>query len=412
MLPQQNITPVASRTPCRHFDGIDVIRGLCIMNVVLHHTNIRIPFADSPLGALLPKLVINALFWTGDYSVKIFFVVSGFLITNSILGRWQDLRSISVPTFYRLRFARIAPCLLALLAVLSGLHLAHLEGFTINPERTTLLRAIFAALTFHINWLEAHVGYLPGSWDVLWSLSVEETFYLAYPLLCRFVRNRVVLLATAAALVIAGPIARTHAFNDIWYDYSYLGGMDCIAIGCVTAMLARMSWAQCIPVWCLASIGGALILVVWFRSIAHRLGLLASGLEVTVLGIGVALVILAMSWSSRSGTAGRFIAGPATSIFRWYGRNSYEIYLTHMFVVLVVTQIFETTHASVRLIPLLFASNLIFAGVLGYAVARWFSEPMNRKLRAGLIFHGREKTLDTAILIEQHPPVQQPPISF
>ena len=385
MLPQQNTTPVASRTPGRHFDSIDVIRGLCIMNVVLHHTNIRIHFADSPLGALLPKFATNALFWTGDYSVKIFFVVSGFLITNSILGRWQDLPSIHVPNFYRLRFARIAPCLLALLAILSALQFAHVPGFTINPERTTLWRALVAALTFHINWLEARVGYLPGSWDVLWSLSLEETFYLAYPLLCRFVRNRVVLLAIAAALVIAGPIARTHAFNDIWYDYSYLGGMDCIAIGCVTAMLARRNWAQRIPAWCPASIGSALILVVWFRNIAQKLELLTSGLEVTVLGIGVAMVILSMNRRSRSGTANNFIGGPATSIFRWYGRNSYEIYLTHMFVVLVATKIFEATHASFHLIPLLFASNLVIAGVLGYAVARWFSEPMNRKLRTPLI---------------------------
>jgi peptidoglycan/LPS O-acetylase OafA/YrhL len=385
MLPLQNTASVASRTPGRHFDGIDVIRGLCIMNVVLHHTNIRIQFAESPLGALLPKFAINALFWTGDYSVKIFFVVSGFLITNSILGRWQDLPSIHLPNFYRLRFARIAPCLLALLAILSALQFAHVPGFTINPERTTLWRALFAALTSHINWLEARVGYLPGSWDVLWSLSVEETFYLAYPLLCRFVRSRVLLMVIAGALVIAGPIARAGAFNDIWYDYSYLGGMDCIAIGCVTALLARTDWAQRLPAWWLASCGVSLILVVWFRSVAQKLGLLTSGLEVTVLGIGVALVILSTSRSSGKMTASRLIAGPATPIFRWYGRNSYEIYLTHMFVVLVATQIFEATHASVRLIPLLFVSNLVIAGLLGYAVARWFSEPMNRKLRARLV---------------------------
>jgi peptidoglycan/LPS O-acetylase OafA/YrhL len=390
MLARQLGAPALSGTPGKHFDGIDVIRGLCIMNVVLHHTNIRIAFADSPLGALLPKFAINAFFWTGDYSVKIFFVVSGFLITNSILGRWQDLTSIHVSSFYRLRFARIAPCLLALLCMLSALQFAHAPGFTINPERATLWRALFAALTFHINWLEARVGYLPGSWDVLWSLSVEETFYLAYPLLCRFVRSRVLLLVIAAALVVVGPIARRGAFNDIWYDYSYLGGMDCIAIGCVTAMLAGTNWKQRIPTWCLASIGSALILAVWFRSIAQKLGLLTSGSEVTVLGIGVTMVILSTSRNSGSKKASRFIGGPVTSIFRLYGRNSYEIYLTHMFVVLVATQIFEATHASVRLIPLLFVSNLIIAGLLGAAVACWFSEPMNRKLRTGLNLPSRE----------------------
>jgi len=120
--------------------------------------------------------------------------------------------------------------------------------------------------------------------------------------------------------------------------------------------------------------------MVWFRSVAQKLGLLTSGLEVTVLGIGVALVILSTSRSS-----GNMTASPAATVFRWYGRNSYEIYLTHMFVVLVATQIFEATHASVRLIPLLFASNLIIAGLLGYAVARWFSEPTNQELRGRLL---------------------------
>ena len=36
----------------------------------------------------------------------------------------------------------------------------------------------------HLNWLEARTGYLPAAWNVLWSLSVEEAFYLAFPLLC------------------------------------------------------------------------------------------------------------------------------------------------------------------------------------------------------------------------------------
>ena len=47
-----------------------------------------------------------------------------------------------------------------------------------------LPRALFSALTFHLNWLEAKTGYLPANWDVMWSLSVEEMFYLFFPLVC------------------------------------------------------------------------------------------------------------------------------------------------------------------------------------------------------------------------------------
>ncbi|HWZ98085.1 MAG TPA: acyltransferase [Candidatus Dormibacteraeota bacterium] len=380
-LDKQEAATAALHGKGRRLDGVDVIRGLCIMNVVLHHTNIRIHFAESSLGALLPKTAINALFWTGDYAVKIFFVISGFLITSSILGRWNELQKIEWRKFYGMRFARIAPCLLALLVILSALHLGRLDGFTINPDRASLWRALIAALTFHINWLEAHVGYLPGSWDVLWSLSVEETFYLAYPLLCRFVRNRFVLLAIGAALIVAGPFARAHAFNDIWYDYSYLGGMDAIAIGCVTAIAARSQWIQRVPRWVLVTAGVLLVSMAWFRAIAMKLGISYNGLDVTVLAIGAALVILAITRSEASGEEKSWLSGGGTAIVRWYGCNSYEIYLTHMFVVLWGVQIFLWRKISINAAPIWFLGILIVAGLLGEVVARFFSEPMNEWLR-------------------------------
>ena len=380
----QEAAAVALHSARKRLDGVDVIRGLCIMNVVLHHTNIRIHFAESSLGALLPKTAINALFWTGDYAVKIFFVVSGFLITSSILGRWGELAKTDWKAFYRMRFALIAPCLLALLVILSALHLSGLTGFTIDPAKTKLWRALVAALTFHINWLEAHVGYLPASWDVLWSLSVEETFYLAYPLLCRFVRNRFVLLAIGLALVVAGPIARAHAFNDIWYDYSYLGGMDAIAIGCCTAIAARSERLTRIPTWLLASAGILFLSTAWFRAIAMWLGISANGLDVTVLAVGAALLILAIKRADVSSAGKSWLSGRATSVIRWYGRNSYEVYLTHAFVVLWGVQLFRKLQVPMNFAPLWFLAILAVAGFLGAAVAKWFSEPLNQSLRKNL----------------------------
>jgi peptidoglycan/LPS O-acetylase OafA/YrhL len=374
----------ALRSRGKRLDGVDVIRGFCIMNVVLHHTNIRIHFAESSLGALLPKATINALFWTGDYAVKIFFVVSGFLITSSILGRWGELPKIEWKKFYGLRFARIAPCLLALLAILSVLHLGRVPGFEIGAEKTSLWRALVAALTFHINWLEAHVGYLPGSWDVLWSLSVEETFYLGYPLLCRFVRNRFALLAIGASLIVAGPIARVHSFNDIWYDYSYLGGMDAIAIGCLTSFAARSKWIERIAPWMLVGAGTVVLSTAWFRALAGKLGLFSTGLDMTVIACGAALLILGVNRIEAGSERKNWLSGRTTAIFRWYGRNSYEVYLTHMFVVTFGVQIFRRGHIPINAAPVWFLGILIVAGLVGAAVARWFSEPVNQMLREKL----------------------------
>ena len=106
-------------------------------------------------------------------------------------------------------------------------------------ENGGLAQALFAALTFHVNVLEAKRGYLPGNWDILWSLSVEEVFYFFFPLVARLFGRGKMLIVLLIGFVALGPFARTvltHG-NEIWKEYSYLGGMDAIALGCLTALL-------------------------------------------------------------------------------------------------------------------------------------------------------------------------------
>src|SRR3989338_1930654 len=159
-------------------DGIDLLRGICIISVILLHCKGNIPFDHN----IIPQWLFNIIFGSGYYGVIIFFVISGFLITSHCLQRWGSTQHVHVRAFYRMRFARIMPCLLLLLTVLSVLDLLHINGFIIHT--TTLPKALFSALTFHINYLQAKTGYLPGNWDVLWSLSVEEVFYLFFPIIC------------------------------------------------------------------------------------------------------------------------------------------------------------------------------------------------------------------------------------
>src|ERR1700751_3503878 len=218
--------------------GIDLLRGLAIFFVLMNHVNKQLLFAHLPSTKGFSKQLVASLVWNGQQGVQIFFAVSGFLITSKSLRRWKSPAQVSVTDFYRLRFARIAPLLAGLLAVLSVLHLAHVPHFVVRPETGGLGRALVAALTFHVNLLEARRGYLPGSSDILWSLSVEETFYFAFPWVCRLFGRGKLLIALLLVFVALGPFGRsvlTHG-NPVWREYSYLGGMDAIAMGCLTAI--------------------------------------------------------------------------------------------------------------------------------------------------------------------------------
>ena len=226
------------------FDTIDLLRGLSIVSVVLLHTWLRMHFAGFHLHFPPSPWALFVLLRNGGNGVTLFFAISGFLITLTSLRRFGSLANMRPGVFYRIRFARIAPLLLSLLAVLSVLHLTHVDGFRIKGA--TLPRALLSALTFHLNWLEAvHMhAYLPANWDVLWSLSVEEMFYLFFPLIAlaafRLRCGPIPFIAMLSVFVVLGPLARTIlTTNDQWRDTSYLAGMDAIALGCLTALLTQ-----------------------------------------------------------------------------------------------------------------------------------------------------------------------------
>jgi peptidoglycan/LPS O-acetylase OafA/YrhL len=358
-------------------DAVDILRGLAIFFVLMNHVNIRLLLARVPYTDGLPPQLVQSLVWNGQFGVQIFFAISGFLITSITLRRWGSLSSVSVRDFYLLRFARIAPLLLVLLAVLSAFHWAHFKDFVVPARTGGLGRALVAALTFHLNLLEARRGYLPGNWDILWSLSVEEMFYLFFPLLARLLGRGKLFTAILLAFVVLGPFGRralTHG-NQIWQEKSYLGGMDAIALGCLTAFLvSRIRFRR--PVLQTSSCIGIalLVLILGFASKPFMRSLDRIGLEETILAIGTCLIIVAAAQTQwRSPHA----LGPLLRL----GQRSYEVYLTHMFVVFGFFNLFVKMGKPMQAIPVLFVVTIVTAALLGDLVASFYSEPMNRRLR-------------------------------
>ena len=79
-----------SSEPPSRLDGVDVLRGLCVLLVVLHHIHLRFVLNHYDVDAL-PGVLNQVLFWSGYYAVITFFVISGFLITRLSVRRWGSL---------------------------------------------------------------------------------------------------------------------------------------------------------------------------------------------------------------------------------------------------------------------------------------------------------------------------------
>jgi peptidoglycan/LPS O-acetylase OafA/YrhL len=375
--------PIFNRPPnaghsWNRLEGVDLLRGAAIFFVLMNHVNMRLLLGHVLYGQNLPPQVLSTLVWSAQYGVQIFFAVSGFLITSTSLRRWGSPAGVRPREFYLLRFARIAPLLILLLVILIALHCIGVPWFVVPGRMGGLGSALFAALTFHINVLEAHRGYLPGSWDVLWSLSVEEAFYLFFPIVFLWLGRGRWLDLLLIALVAIGPFARTilAGQNEVWQEYSYLGGADAIAMGCLTALCVprlRLSRGKLLAG---RGIGLAFIaFILGFSIFVEQIGLPHLGLDMTIIALGTCLV---MATAAQAGCPLPMMVRPLL----WFGQRSYEIYLTHMFVVIGLYVLFVRLGEPSIGVPALFISTVLLSGILGEFVARFYSEPMNRYLRS------------------------------
>ena len=377
---QRGVNPgaLAMGNGANRYDIIDLLRGLAILLVVIRHVQLRIHFEATSLMMSLPDQIFSAIFNSGAEGLRIFFVVSGFIITMTALNRYSELTCINVKEFYKFRFARIAPTLIALLVVLTALHFLGVKDYVIK-SKFSYFEALFSALTFHLNWLEGMKGYLPGSWDVLWSLSVEEVFYIIFPFVCLASKRKSVIYSVLVALIIIGPFYRySLEGNKIWQTKAYLSCMDSIALGCLFALLSHKKVISVLVTNAFSIVGALIVVFVLMVKKDQSFDFINNVyLFKTMLSIGVGLLLIASVRQQLTPLLRTFLAPLIL-----YGQLSYEVYLTHMFVVYSGFRLYRKYDVSINDSFVWLLGIIIVSGLLGYIVERYFSKPMNIWVRS------------------------------
>jgi peptidoglycan/LPS O-acetylase OafA/YrhL len=245
----------------------------------------------------------------GQFGVRVFFVISGYLITSILLEELGRKGSISLPRFYFRRTLRLFPASYFLIAVTAVLA----AGGGICLERRDLVFAV----TYTMNYYDAR-GWPLGH---LWSLAVEEQFYLLWPLTLRSLplpRCRRLLLIT----LVLGPLFRITS-PYVGPAFNFLRWSDALGTGCMLAImrdelgsirgysrLLASRWVFLVPLAALAANHIPSTKVTWVAG-------------ETIMNVAIAVSV---DWAMRNpgGLIGRLLNQPAIS---FAGVLSYSLYL-------------------------------------------------------------------------------------
>jgi peptidoglycan/LPS O-acetylase OafA/YrhL len=363
---------------------IDFLRGVAIFAVLLLHFSLTYHLIDSPLSLVLPAKWLGAAINNGNYGVTIFFVISGFLITSNNLRRYGQLGEVSLRHFYVYRFSRIIPPLVLALAIIVALGVLGLPSFSNSDGGQRLpssffVVAVLSVLTFWHNVLMQAVGYFNYCLNIYWSLSVEEMFYLTFPLAGVLLKRTRYIVALCLLVIVAGPIYRAiHRDDELYFMYGYAACFDAIAFGCLAAL-----WYPRID------IGRIATRVVRGLAALALAAVYMTGIEGhEALGFScIALCSACLLVNSFDGPAERRGVRPGW-IVCWFGRHSYELYLFHIIVLAGMRNwVPPGTLPYAYKLPF-FALFLLLSALAAGAVSRFYAEPVNeglrRRLSAGL----------------------------
>lgn len=359
-------TPVPP-PPRSHLASLDGLRGVAVLLVVAYHA--------------LPERLPG-----GFVGVDVFFVLSGFLITALLLREKERTGTVRLWSFWVRRIRRLVPALVVMLVVVSAATL------TVGHETGSGLRSqVLGALTWTSNWIQIHQGWsysdqhLPPLLNHLWSLGIEEQFYLLWPLL--LLAALVVLKRRASLYAVAALALVSIALMAFWYqagdpNRAYMG-LDSHAFGLLLGAALALSTAPHLIGASAADVSTATAAA----STRRRTMLGALGLA------GILVFSALVSWNSDANFLGGLglvslasVAvihaaanpGAVASVLgwaplRWLGERSYGLYLWHWPLIVFAVRLAPPTEAELA------GSLAVAVAVLVSAISyRWVEVPMCR----------------------------------
>ncbi len=310
-----------------YFPALDGLRFIAFLMVYLFHDGI----SQAVVGRVTGKAVARALRENGGYGVQLFFILSGFLITTLLVREESRYGGVALRAFWIRRILRIWP-LYYWIVVLGFFVLPGIDGLWGTAGYAQTLKTHLAAfLVFLGNWSMALVNPIPHDWlSVLWSVCVEEQFYLLVPLLIAFVprggRVPLVCLVMAASIAYRAYCARTYG-SQLMIVFNSFSQFDTLLSGVLLALVQRPSADRPRLAWALAILQWPLYAAtIWLFS-QERLGQLGPWhrtwdfVFVWLCGAGiVAVAVHGRGWLANALAYPRLV---------YLGKISYGLYMYH-----------------------------------------------------------------------------------
>jgi len=312
----------------------------------------------------------------GFIGVDIFFVLSGFVVVRSLVREFDDGGRVDLAAFWRRRVARLAPAAIACV-VIGG---AVFTLFSSPPERVAVVGDGRAALLFISNWWFLHqsADYFRGGIDSspflhMWSLSVEEQFYVVLPLCfiaafrwLRVARNLLLAVALAAAFATAWNIVNHGRFSELRIYFGTDTRIYQLLWG-ATAAIALSQFAR-VGHFVGRTTANATLLIAGMLGLAWLSW--ADDIDPNTRGLFATMVALALicSLATRpsSVAASVFAFRPVRSL----GEMSYGLYLWHWPVIIVLGRLFVMGNRT------LFAVATVVSVVLAYSMRHVLELPI------------------------------------